>query len=154
MAEVEEMCLEDALIKNLDFEHCLEEERLKSFKNWSFKSGCACTAEKMAEAGFYHCPTDDEPDLVRCYVCFKELDGWEANDDPWKEHESHSSNCLFVKIHQKEAELTIENFLKLECERHINKLKKLAELRIKEFREQGEKAKEKLKEILLEQCLA
>ena len=38
---------------------------------------------QMAEAGFYHTPTDCEPDLVRCFVCGKELDGWEPTDDPW-----------------------------------------------------------------------
>ena len=38
---------------------------------------------QMAEAGFYSCATEACPDLVRCYVCFKELEGWEANDDPW-----------------------------------------------------------------------
>lgn len=37
----------------------------------------------MAEAGFFHCPTEKEQDLVQCYVCYKELDGWEANDEPW-----------------------------------------------------------------------
>jgi Inhibitor of Apoptosis domain len=38
---------------------------------------------QMAAAGFFHCPTDQEPDLVRCFVCHKELDGWEPTDDPW-----------------------------------------------------------------------
>ncbi len=37
---------------------------------------------QMAEAGFYHCPTDQEPDLVKCFFCLKELDGWEPEDDP------------------------------------------------------------------------
>ena len=41
---------------------------------WSFQ---------LAEAGFYHCPTDNEPDVVKCYVCLKELDGWAPEDDPW-----------------------------------------------------------------------
>ena len=37
----------------------------------------------MAEAGFYHTPSSNEPDLVTCYVCYKEMDGWEPTDDPW-----------------------------------------------------------------------
>ena len=37
----------------------------------------------MAEAGFYHTPSENEPDLVTCYVCCKEMDGWEPTDDPW-----------------------------------------------------------------------
>ena len=40
-------------------------------------------SSQMAEAGFYHTPSDNEPDLVTCYVCYKELDGWEPTDDPW-----------------------------------------------------------------------
>ena len=38
---------------------------------------------QLAEAGFYHCPTKEEPDAVRCFFCMKELDGWEPDDDPW-----------------------------------------------------------------------
>ena len=38
---------------------------------------------QMAEAGFYHTPSENEPDLVTCYVCYKEMDGWEPTDDPW-----------------------------------------------------------------------
>lgn len=37
----------------------------------------------MAEAGFIHLPTETCPDGVRCFFCCKELDGWEAEDDPW-----------------------------------------------------------------------
>ena len=40
---------------------------------------------QMAVAGFYHCPTKYEPDLAKCYVCLKELDGWEPTDNPWYE---------------------------------------------------------------------
>ena len=47
--------------------------RLKSFKNWPFDADCSCTPETMAEAGFYFCGGDNEPDLVRCYFCRKEL---------------------------------------------------------------------------------
>jgi len=37
---------------------------------------------QLAAAGFFHCPTDQEPDAVRCFVCHKELDGWEPTDIP------------------------------------------------------------------------
>ena len=47
--------------------------RLESFKRvqWPFKDDCFCTPEKMAEAGFYACGGENEPDLVRCYFCRK-----------------------------------------------------------------------------------
>lgn len=38
---------------------------------------------QLAEAGFYSCATANEPDAVQCFMCFKELDGWEPDDDPW-----------------------------------------------------------------------
>lgn len=38
---------------------------------------------QMAEAGFFHCPNDDEPDLVQCFVCHKKLHGWEPDEEPW-----------------------------------------------------------------------
>ena len=45
--------------------------RLQTFKHWPFKEDCSCTPEKMAEAGFYCCGGENEPDLVRCYFCRK-----------------------------------------------------------------------------------
>jgi len=36
----------------------------------------------MAAAGFYVLG-DDEPDLVECFICGKQLNGWEPDDDPW-----------------------------------------------------------------------
>ena len=48
---------------------------LECFQYWPYTAteGAACTAEKMAEAGFYCCGGQREPDLVRCYFCRKEL---------------------------------------------------------------------------------
>jgi len=37
----------------------------------------------MAAAGFYVIGDNNEPDLVECFICSKQLDGWEAHDDPW-----------------------------------------------------------------------
>ena len=41
-----------------------------------------CSPLQMAAAGFVHCPTENEPDLAQCFLCFKELEGWEPDDDP------------------------------------------------------------------------
>ncbi|XP_066237505.1 baculoviral IAP repeat-containing protein 5 isoform X2 [Saccopteryx leptura] len=60
----------------------LKDYRVSTFKNWPFLEGCACTPERMAAAGFIHCPTENEPDLAQCFFCFKELEGWEPDDDP------------------------------------------------------------------------
>ncbi|XP_025252381.1 baculoviral IAP repeat-containing protein 5-like isoform X1 [Theropithecus gelada] len=60
----------------------LKDHRISTFKNWPFLEGCACTLERMAEAGFIHCPTENKPDLAQCFFFFKELEGWEPDDDP------------------------------------------------------------------------
>ena len=48
----------------------------------------------------------------------QELDGWEPEDDPWKEHAKHArGNCAFVNLGKKPAELTVEDVLSLEADR-------------------------------------
>ena len=94
--------------KDHDSQMVMLEARVQTFQSWPFMSDCSCTPQKMAEAGFYSCGGNNEPDLVRCYFCRKELvrifltcsalltslyflkDGWEPEDDPWKEHKSHA----------------------------------------------------------------
>jgi hypothetical protein len=51
---------------------------------------------QMAEAGFYLVASAAEPDLVRCYYCRRELDGWDPEDVPWKEHQRR--DCPFIKV--------------------------------------------------------
>ena len=36
----------------------------------------------MAGAGFYWCGNESQPDLVRCFVCLKEFEDWEPDDNP------------------------------------------------------------------------
>ncbi|GIX85497.1 baculoviral IAP repeat-containing protein 5 [Caerostris darwini] len=108
--------------------------RLQSFKNWPFDCNSLCSAAKMAEAGFFHCPTEHEPDLVQCYVCFKELDGWEATDEPWAEHYSHSKICAFAQMRKPQKDLTIGEIFKIESERKKNKAKRVIAQQLKKFR--------------------
>ncbi|KAL7989524.1 hypothetical protein Chor_012190 [Crotalus horridus] len=60
----------------------LKENRLATFTQWPFDSDCSCTAVRMAEAGFIHCPTENASDVAQCFICCKELEGWEPDDDP------------------------------------------------------------------------
>ncbi|XP_076309065.1 baculoviral IAP repeat containing deterin [Tachypleus tridentatus] len=142
------MSSESEYLKGSDYNMNLEKNRLESFKNWPFELDCNCTPEKLAGSGFYYCPTDREPDLVRCYVCFKELDGWEPEDDPWKEHCSHSKKCLFVKLNKREVDLTVEDFLKLECQRQINRIKKIVCEKCEEFKSEAEKCRQKIQDLV------
>lgn len=45
--------------------------RLATFSNWPFaeEEGATCTPARMAEAGFYACGSEQEPDAARCYFC-------------------------------------------------------------------------------------
>uniref|UniRef100_A0A8C8YWG0 Baculoviral IAP repeat-containing protein 5 n=1 Tax=Prolemur simus TaxID=1328070 RepID=A0A8C8YWG0_PROSS len=140
----------------------LKDHRISTFKNWPFLEGCACTPERMAEAGFIHCPTENEPDLAQCFFCFKELEGWEPDDDPItkitllkctlsvlgtfffktpKEHKKHSSGCAFLSVKKQFEELTLSEFLKLDRERAKNKIAKETSNKKKEFEETAKKVR-------------
>ncbi|KAG9337912.1 hypothetical protein JZ751_027565 [Albula glossodonta] len=93
------------------------ENRLQTYSGWPFEEGCACTPENMAKAGFIHTPSENSPDIAMCFFCYKELEGWEPEDDPVKEHKSHSPLCTFISLKKSVNELTVEEILKLEKER-------------------------------------
>ncbi|XP_031575287.1 baculoviral IAP repeat-containing protein 5-like [Actinia tenebrosa] len=132
-----------------DFNMNREQNRKATFIEWPFNDeNCNCTSEKMAAAGFYHCPTDRDQDIARCFVCFKELEGWEPEDDPWKEHKSHSPKCEFLALNKREEDMTVEEFLDLETKGQNNRVKKIAELKIREFEETAEHVKEEMKKLV------
>ena len=117
----------------------LKNHSVSTFKNWPFLEGCACISEQMAAAGFIHCPTESKPDLAQCFFCFKELEGWEPDDDPIEEHKKHSSGCAFLSVKKQFEELTLGEFLKLDKERIKNKIAKEANNKQKEFEETAKK---------------
>ncbi|XP_074647862.1 baculoviral IAP repeat-containing protein 5-like [Tubulanus polymorphus] len=125
--------------------HSLE-SRLETFNDWPFASDCLCTPEKMAEAGFVHCPSNEEPDLAKCYICLKELDGWEPTDDPWKEHLSHSAGCLFVQFGKKKH--TLAEVIKLESARRQNMIMKVMKEKVKELEEYAKETREQMISLL------
>ncbi|KAF5906394.1 baculoviral IAP repeat-containing protein 5.2-like, partial [Clarias magur] len=71
----------------------------------------------MAKAGFIHVPSENSPDIAQCFFCLKELEGWEPEDDPEKEHKAHSPNCNFITLKKSVESLTVEEFLRLQKER-------------------------------------
>ncbi|XP_077022228.1 baculoviral IAP repeat-containing protein 5 [Tamandua tetradactyla] len=125
----------------------LKDYRVSTFKNWPFLEGCACTPERMAEAGFIHCPTEKEPDLAQCFFCFKELEGWEPEDDPIEEHKKHSSGCAFLSVKKQFEELTLSEFLKLDKERAKNKIAKETNNKQKEFEETAKKVRYAIEQL-------
>ncbi|KAJ8985894.1 hypothetical protein NQ317_010650 [Molorchus minor] len=70
----------------------------------------------MAEAGFVFIGNKLEPDTVKCFLCHKSLDGWDATDDPWKEHRQHAPKCLFAKLSKPQESLTVRELLDIKNE--------------------------------------
>ncbi|XP_048221342.1 baculoviral IAP repeat-containing protein 5 [Perognathus longimembris pacificus] len=125
----------------------LKDHRLSTFKSWPFLEGCSCTPERMAEAGFIHCPTENEPDLAQCFFCLKELEGWEPDDNPLEEHKKHSSGCAFLSVKKQCEELTLSEFLKLDRERAKNKIAKETNSKLKEFGEAAEQVRNAIEQM-------
>ncbi|KAK5604386.1 hypothetical protein CRENBAI_018386 [Crenichthys baileyi] len=108
--------------------------REQSFADWPFREECNCTPEKMAKAGFVHCPSENEPDVAGCFFCLIELEGWEPDDDPWAEHAKRSPSCGVLSMKKDFSELTVSEYCQLEKDRlkiYIRKVchKKLAFMR-------------------------
>ncbi|XP_022080426.1 baculoviral IAP repeat-containing protein 5-like [Acanthaster planci] len=147
MGKSEDLGVSEEAKERQSFVMNTEANRLASFKDWPFDENCNCMPSKMAAAGFYHCPTAQEPDLVRCFMCFKELDGWEPTDDPMLEHKSHAPKCAFVNKKKDEKDMTVAEFFKLEAIRQQNRLMNHVENRIKEFTYEAEKTRKQIEEL-------
>uniref|UniRef100_A0A8C2X071 Baculoviral IAP repeat containing 5b n=1 Tax=Cyclopterus lumpus TaxID=8103 RepID=A0A8C2X071_CYCLU len=88
-----------------------------TFADWPFREECNCTPEKMAKAGFVHCPSENEPDVACCFFCLLELEGWEPDDDPWTEHSKRNPNCGYLILKKDFIELTVADYYQMEKER-------------------------------------
>lgn len=100
----------------------------------------------MAEAGFIFIGDKDAPDAVKCFLCEKTLDGWDPKDNPWTEHQDHSTDCSFAKLRKAEDSLSLQEFLNIKDElikKNINKyydeVKEIAEGTLNDIEKQLEK---------------
>ncbi|KNE61528.1 hypothetical protein AMAG_06343 [Allomyces macrogynus ATCC 38327] len=80
-------------------DYSLYNVRLASFSNsanpWPLATP---TPETLAAAGFFHDPFPDEsPDSVNCFQCGKPLGDWDPDDDPFKEHVGHTTDCAWAR---------------------------------------------------------
>lgn len=120
----------------------LYNRRLETFKDWPFEaeSGAKCTRERLAYSGFYRPNPESEPDLARCFMCHKELEGWEITDDPEVEHVSHSSKCPFLSFKVRDtSKMTIKDFFKLIYTIQIQDVSFLVQSELKKLKEEVEK---------------
>ncbi|KAF9478254.1 hypothetical protein BDN70DRAFT_880217 [Pholiota conissans] len=66
---------------------------------WPHPSDFKANPEALAEAGFYFDPAYDDPDNVTCFMCQKELGGWEADDDPFLLHwRKCGQHCCWASV--------------------------------------------------------
>lgn len=102
--------------------------RLKTFTSWPFTSEAdTCSPENMAKAGFYSISKKKSDTSVKCFCCLKELDGWEAKDDPWEEHKAHQQDCPFIQLNKLEPDWTLEDWMNMQ---HSSAIKLLVSGRI------------------------
>ncbi|XP_027520339.1 baculoviral IAP repeat-containing protein 5 [Corapipo altera] len=125
----------------------LVSSRVATFRNWPFTEGCACTPERMAAAGFVHCPSENSPDVAQCFFCLKELEGWEPDDDPLEEHKKHSPGCGFLSLPKEPANLTLQEFLKLDKMRIITAIKKEISQKMTEVEDAAKSTRSKIKNL-------
>ena len=71
------------------------EARISSFENgeWRLKSGKKLDPEVLSWAGFYYFGDQDN---TRCHWCGLGLNGWNDNDDPWREHARFAPQCGYL----------------------------------------------------------
>ncbi|KAF3696861.1 Baculoviral IAP repeat-containing protein 5.1 Survivin1 [Channa argus] len=119
-----------------------------SFADWPFREECNCTPEKMAKAGFVHCPSENEPDVACCFFCLIELEGWEPEDDPWSEHVKRSPSCGFLTMKKDFTELTVAEFYHMEKERLKVYLRKVCHKKMAYLRDDIDHTLESLKSQL------
>ncbi|XP_068272946.1 baculoviral IAP repeat-containing protein 5 [Nyctibius grandis] len=122
--------------------------RAATFRNWPFTDGCACTPERMAAAGFVHCPSENGPDVAQCFFCFKELEGWEPDDDPLEEHKKHSAGCAFLSLQKDPTNLTLQEFLKLDKERMKNAIKKQISQKVTEVEDAAKSVRREIENLV------
>nr|XP_057939307.1 baculoviral IAP repeat-containing protein 5.1-like isoform X1 [Doryrhamphus excisus] len=130
------------------------EFREKTFADWPFREDCNCTPEKMAKAGFVHCPSVNEPDVVCCFFCLIELEGWEPDDDPWCvaphpfgfwfEHIKRSPTCGFLTMKKDLLYLTVPEFYLIEKERLKIYVRKVCHKRMAYLRDEIDKVRRSL----------
>eukprot|EP01064_Diplonema_japonicum_P039075 TRINITY_DN9702_c2_g1_i1.p1 TRINITY_DN9702_c2_g1~~TRINITY_DN9702_c2_g1_i1.p1 ORF type:complete len:2501 (+),score=692.47 TRINITY_DN9702_c2_g1_i1:69-7571(+) len=77
------------------------QERYSTFASWpSHLQSAQVNPKELAFAGFYHNPSQKDPDKCTCFTCGYSLVQWSPGDIPWSEHSKHVPNCAFVVAHK------------------------------------------------------
>lgn len=89
--------------------HMSTEEVIQTscFRSWYDR----LTRAKFAKAGFFYHPLPGSPDNVACFLCHKNMDGWQEGDDPIAEHLKYSADCgwaIVATIERQDGDLSEE----------------------------------------------
>eukprot|EP01059_Diplonema_ambulator_P025029 TRINITY_DN4200_c0_g1_i4.p1 TRINITY_DN4200_c0_g1~~TRINITY_DN4200_c0_g1_i4.p1 ORF type:complete len:1972 (+),score=601.31 TRINITY_DN4200_c0_g1_i4:207-6122(+) len=77
------------------------QERYSTFASWpSHLQSAQVNPKELAFAGFYHNPSQKDPDKCTCFTCGYSLVQWSPGDVPWNEHSKHVPSCAFVVAHK------------------------------------------------------
>lgn len=95
-------------LNDVDMEFAILETRENSYApptkrskaGWPHKSP---SVADLARAGFFYKPSAGK-DNVECFMCARQLDGWEKDDDPLEEHLKHGSDCAWALLMSIEQE--------------------------------------------------
>lgn len=95
-------------LNDVDMEFAVLETRENSYvpptkrskAGWPHKSP---SVADLARAGFFYKPSAGK-DNVECFMCARQLDGWEKDDDPLEEHLKHGSDCAWALLMSIEQE--------------------------------------------------
>ncbi len=68
-----------------------------------------------------------------CFYCGKTLGEWDADDDPFAEHKSHSTKCKFINMGRRESELKVYGFHVLLRNFRLRLCSILTTTKVKEF---------------------
>ncbi|KAH8110315.1 hypothetical protein DFH11DRAFT_799887 [Phellopilus nigrolimitatus] len=60
---------------------------------WPHPESFVPNPKSLAEAGFFHKPAKDDADNVQCFICKKELGGWDEEDNPFEIHVRKCPKC-------------------------------------------------------------
>ncbi|KAI9706140.1 MAG: hypothetical protein M1836_005546 [Candelina mexicana] len=97
MAMVEGMHTYECRLASFEITHSIAKKRASNANNKGKKTvhwpHVTPSPAQLAKAGFFYRPTASTPDNVSCFLCQKNLDGWEENDIPASEHLHHSPDC-------------------------------------------------------------
>lgn len=99
-------------LNDVDMEFAVLETRENSYvpptkrskAGWPHKSP---SVADLARAGFFYKPSAGK-DNVECFMCARQLDGWEKEDDPLEEHLKHGSDCAWALLMSLDREREFE----------------------------------------------